>query len=504
MPDMVGLGALSVLDVTLAALGVALVSLILSGKRKGPLPPGPKGWPIIGNVLDMPSSYQWKTYTQWAEKWGDIISVTLLGQPIVVVSSLEHATELLERRSTLYSDRPILTVGGKIVGWDQIVVLTPYGPRFREARRLLSRWIGSRSSVARFAPMLQHETSKYLLDLRRSPEQFVNHIKKSAAAIILTMTYGYQIKGDKDPLIEIVDRAMAQFTVLTTPGTFLADIFPSLEHVPSWVPGTGWKQRALGARQDTDAMLDVPYSIVEKEMAAGTATPSFLSVNIEGNPDPTEEFQSTLKTTAGVLYAGGSDTTVSTLHSFFLAMACYPEIQKKAQQEIDAVIGNDRLPTLADQDSLPYVNAVCAELHRWNPVAPLGVTHRLVQDDVYAGYFFPKGTLITVNAWKILHDPETYKNPLDFNPGRFMGTEPETDPRPVAFGFGRRICPGLNFADASIFLSCAMMLAVFDVSKAVEYGRVIEPVVEYTSGQIRISKPSGPVQVFDQAPVCEG
>ncbi|CCM06679.1 uncharacterized protein FIBRA_08964 [Fibroporia radiculosa] len=320
----------------------------------------------------MPTSYQWKTYTQWAEKWGDIISVTLLGQPIVVVSSLKHVTELLERRSALYSDRPRLTVGGKIVGWDRIVVLSPYGPRLREARRLLSRWFGSKSSVARFAPMLQHETSKYLLDLRRSPEQFVAHIKKSAAAIILRMTYGYQIQGDKDPLLEIVDKAMVHFTMLVLLGTFLVDTFPILEHVPSWVPGTDWKQRALHARQDTDAMLNVPYNIVEKEMAAGTATPSFLSVNMEGNPDPTEEFRSILKTTAGALYAGGSDTTVSTLHSFFLAMACYPEIQKKAQQEIDAVIGNDRLPTLADQDSLPYVNAVCTELHRWNPVIPLG------------------------------------------------------------------------------------------------------------------------------------
>ncbi|CCM06680.1 uncharacterized protein FIBRA_08965 [Fibroporia radiculosa] len=351
--------------------------------------------------------------------------------------------------------------------------------------------------------MLQHEISKYLLDLRRSPEQFVAHIKKSAAGIILRMTYGYQIKGEKDPLVEIVDKAMAQFNLLVLPGTFLVDFFPILEHIPSWVPGTGWKRRALHARQDTDAMLDVPYSIVEKEMTAGTATPSFLSMNMEGNQDPTEEFRSILKMTAGALYAGkfltishpnrsidiprslgGSDTIVSTLHSFFLAMACYPEIQKKAQQEIDAVIGNDRLPTLADQDSLPYVNALCTELHRWNPVGPLGVAHRLIQDDVYAGYSFPKGTLIIVNIWKILRNPEIYKNPLDFNPGRFMGAEPEPDPRPVAFGFGRRICPGLYFADASIFLSCSMMLAVFDVSKAVEYGKVIEPVIEYTSGLV--------------------
>lgn len=88
----------------------------------------------------------------------------------------------------------------------------------------------------------------------------------------------------------------------------------------------------------------------------------------------------------------------------------------------------------------------------------------------------------------MLRDPRTYPDPSNFNPDRYIpheGIEPQHDPRQIAFGFGRRICPGLNLADASVFISCAMSLAVFDISKAVENGVEIVPVVDSTPGTIR-------------------
>ena len=85
----------------------------------------------------------------------------------------------------------------------------------------------------------------------------------------------------------------------------------------------------------------------------------------------------------------------------------------------------------------------------------------------------------------MLRDPRTYPNPSEFKPERYIGKEPQQDPRTIAFGFGRRICPGLNLAEASVFISCAMSLAVFDISKAVENGVEITPVVDNTPGTIR-------------------
>ncbi|OAX35253.1 cytochrome P450 [Rhizopogon vinicolor AM-OR11-026] len=173
-------------------------------------------------------------------------------------------------------------------------------------------------------------------------------------------------------------------------------------------------------------------------------------------------------------------------------MTLFPDVQKKAQAEIDAVVGPDRLPSFADRDSLPYVEALTKEVLRWNAVVPTGVPHRVMEDDIHDGYYIPKGSLIIPNIWFMLNDPRTYSNPSEFNPERFLandGKGPEIEPRTICFGFGRRICPGLHLADASVWLSAAMSLAVFDVSKVVENGVEIKPEFDSTSGTISHPKP---------------
>ena len=188
-------------------------------------------------------------------------------------------------------------------------------------------------------------------------------------------------------------------------------------------------------------------------------------------------------------------------------MALYPEVQKKAQMEIDRVVGMDRLPSFADRPNLPYVDAVVKEVLRWNPVVPLGLPHVTIQDDMFEGYAIPKGSILVPNIWSVcffnliqsssshycfpvirqfFHDPKAYHDPLDFKPERFLGTNPEQDTHNLAFGFGRRICPGKDLADASIFISIAMSLAAFNITKLKdERGVDIEPLCEYTPGIIR-------------------
>ena len=87
--------------------------------------------------------------------------------------------------------------------------------------------------------------------------------------------------------------------------------------------------------------------------------------------------------------------------AFFLAMALYPEVQKKAQQELDAVVGSERLPDFSDRPSLPYVNAIVKELLRWHPATPMGVPHRTLADDEYNGYIIPAGATVFVNIWYV-------------------------------------------------------------------------------------------------------
>ncbi|KAI0637905.1 cytochrome P450 [Trametes polyzona] len=478
---------MSIMSVLLLPLLAAVLAIYLRSRRRrlGPLPPGPRGYPFIGNVLDMPTTYHWITFADWGARWGDIVSITLLGQPMVILNCSQDAVDILEKKSAIYSSRTSIPVAGDMIGWSRAMILAPYGERLREMRKMLALVLGSRKSVARFHTLIESETRHFLLRLRGRSDSLVHDVQRLAASVIVNIAYGYKVQGDNDPIVRTVDKAMADFTASTAPGTYLADIFPFLRRVPSWVPGAWWKRKVAEQRETFDKMADVPFDWVKKQMKAGKALPSFASALLKRNDDP--ENEELIKMASASLYAGGADTTVSSISAFFLAMSCFPDVQRKAQAEIDEMIGNDRLPTLDDRDRLPYLNALVLEVLRWIPVAPISFPHQLIEDDFHQGYFLPKGTLVVANVWRFLHDPNTYADPMRFNPDRFIsaeGREAERDPRDFCFGFGRRRCPGVFFAEASIFAACAMALAVYNISKVVENGEVVEPSMEGTGSII--------------------
>ncbi|KAG6860518.1 hypothetical protein C0995_010298 [Termitomyces sp. Mi166 len=428
----------------------------------------------------MPSGQEWVAFKRWGQQFGEICSVTVLGQPIVIVNSAKVAHEMLDKKSNIYSDRPVLEMGGNLVGWKNTLVLLQSGERFGRFRRLLHGIIGSRASMKQFSYIEEGETKKFLQRLLVEPTHLHAHVRHMAVAIILRITHGYEVQ-ENDSFVALADTVSDQFSLATVPGKYLVDTLPFLRYVPSWIPGAGFKRDAKEWGALLLEMVERPHNVVKREMAAGTAPVSYTSslMNRE-NVDTEEEFA--IKWSAASLYAGGADPSVAAVHSFFLAMALYPEVAKKAQAEIDSVIGNDRLPTFEDRPHLPYVEALTAEVLRWHAVAPIGVVHRCLKDDMHDGHFIPKGALVITNIWNMLNDPETYANPEVFNPDRFIATESkpaEIDPRTICFGFARR-----HLADASVFISCAMTLAVFDISKRVENGIVIEPVHGNTNGTI--------------------
>ncbi|KAH7916689.1 cytochrome P450 [Hygrophoropsis aurantiaca] len=483
--------AITWIDICLAGAGVYLLKRVMAKTTPAPLPPGPKKLPLLGNILDMPSVKPWMTFADWGKKFGDISSVEVLGQHIIVLNSVKPAVEMLDKKSSVYSDRPVLPMGGELCGWKNTLVLLPYGDRFREYRKNFHRVIGSRASMDTYHAVEEIETHRFLQRVLAKPSELSAHVRKTAGAIILRISHGYEVKEHNDPFIELADVAVNQFSASTATGAFMVDIMPSLMYVPEWFPGAGFKRKAREWHATLEQMVAQPYQFVKDQMAAGIAPKSFTSNLLEGKTLSAEE-DHVVKWSAASLYSGGADTTVSAIYSLFLALTLFPEIQKKAQAEIDAVVGSDRLPTFADRDSMPYVDALAKEVLRWNVVVPLAVPHRVTEDDVHDGYYIPKGSLIMPNIWFMLHDPRTYANPMEFEPARFLasaGKEPEIDPRTICFGFGRRICPGLHLADASVWISCAMSLAAFDISKVVENGVEITPEVDPTSGTISHPKP---------------
>ncbi|KAG5654671.1 hypothetical protein H0H81_009920 [Sphagnurus paluster] len=365
------------MDVFFAFVFLSILNNLLRRSRQvAPLPPGPKGLPLIGNVLDMPSEKEWLTFAQWGEQWGDISSITVLGQPMIILNSAKAAYEMLDKKSPIYSDRPVLQMGGNLVGWKNTLVLLPYGDRFRRFRRMFHGVIGSRASMKNFAQIEEAETHRFLGRVLTKPSDLSAHIRHTAGAIILRISHGYEVKETNDPFVQLADQATYQFALSTAPGGFLVDVLPILRHVPTWFPGAGFQRTAKLWASTLVEMVEQPHEYVKRQMAAGTAPISFTSSLLEKNISAEEEFD--IKWSSASLYSGGADTTVSAIYSFFLAMALHPEVVKKAQAEIDSVVGNDRLPTLEDRPYLPYVDALTKEVFRWNAVVPTGEGLRTV------------------------------------------------------------------------------------------------------------------------------
>ncbi|PBK94407.1 cytochrome P450 [Armillaria gallica] len=389
------------------------------------------GLPVIGNLFDMPTEKEWLTFAKWGEKYSNIASIPILGWCLVILNSTQTAISILDKKSSIYSDRPVVGMGGELVGWKNLLPLMPYRVHFRNYCRLAHQLFGTNITMNQFLPMLELEAH--------------------------------------------------------SPGGFLANYIPILTHVPDWFPGAGFKQTTQEYTSTLSNFVEKPYNYVKQEMVAGTARHSLTSSQLEGEVTVKEEYN--VKWLASALYAGQHInhsfqlSTIASIYAFFKVMLLYPDIQAKAQAEIDTVIGSDRLPRFDDREHLLYVNALALEVIQWHTVAPTALPHCSTEDDVQSGYFIPKGSLVYPNIWKMLHDPAVYEQPFEFKLERFIQTEakePELDPYKLTFGFGQQV-----LADASIFISCAMTLSVFNILKYSENGITFEPDTGHTAGIAR-------------------
>ncbi|OGE54266.1 hypothetical protein PENARI_c006G06548 [Penicillium arizonense] len=456
----------------LGIVGLYVTKMLLNRKGPlGPLPPGPRPKPVLGNIADLPppGSQDWMHWLKHKELYGPISSITVMGQTIVILNDANVALELLGKRSAIYSSRPNLVFASEMVGWEHILAMQPYSARFRAYRKALHPYIGSESAVAQFNSLQEIEAHRFLLRVLGDQTKLSEHIQTEAGAVILKIAYGYTVEAHiRDPLVHISNLALDHFSKAGTPGAWLVDMIPALKYVPSWVPGAGFKRKAQVWKKNLETVADKPYAFVKQKMEGGRYVPSYLSnlFKTAGYPLPGSEDELIAKWTAASLYTGGADTTVCAIECFFLAMALFPDVQRKAQEEIDRVSGPDQLPKVRDRTRLPYIDAVVKEVLRWHPVAPMGIPHASSDDDTWEGYSIPKGSLLMPNIWAMTHDPAVYHDPMIFKPERFLGMDgrgPEMDPHDLVFGFGRRICPARFLAATTVYLSAAQTLAVFNI-----------------------------------------
>ncbi|KAF7346243.1 hypothetical protein MSAN_01851300 [Mycena sanguinolenta] len=227
-------------------------------------------------------------------------------------------------------------------------------------------------------------------------------------------------------------------------------------YLPNWM--TKWRRTAQEAFQQDNQMFLQLYNDVKAVAEDGTYTfGSFLALH-QSESGLSDQEAAWL---SGTMYAAGTETTSGVLSWFILAMVAYPTIQRKAQAELDNVVGRSRMPAFSDLPNLPYIQAVVKEALRWQPVSPFGNPHRLLEDDVYDGYFIPAGTVCIPNVWSMNRDPDVYgADAHEFNPERHLNNEfPDThQDGHHSYGFGSRLCVGKYMANDTLFINIAFIL----------------------------------------------
>ncbi|KEP46961.1 cytochrome P450 family protein [Rhizoctonia solani 123E] len=470
----------------LAVSGLTLLRYYWLGhyRRKLRHPPSPWSLPFVGNIFSIPPGLDYISYMELGRQLNsDLVYMNMMGQPLIILNSAEAASDLLEKHSANHSDRLSVAMVSDptLLDWSGFVGMLPYSDLWRRQRRRMNEWLNVRA-VRKFDVLQQDEARLLLgrlLDIPASPrlfEQVKHQLFFTTGSATFKLAYGYQFKSDQDPFFLSAVEVIEILFQATIPGNFLVNAFPILSYVPDWFPGTSWKDTARKWREQKNRAVDAPYEWTKQQVAAGNFEPSVLSALLQDQQLDSDlsdaDREKELKELAFVLFLATG------LVSFIAAMIVDPEAQAKAQAEIDSMLGYaTRLPTASDEAQLPYVRNLILEVLRWQPIGPTGgPPHACYQDDVYRGYDIQKGTVFLGNVWAMSRNEAVYKDPETFNPDRFL--DPNVPPVP-GFGWGRRKCPGIHFAEMSLFVTISSLLTVFSFSRKKDVnGAEIIPTIE--------------------------
>ncbi|KPM40116.1 hypothetical protein AK830_g6438 [Neonectria ditissima] len=499
-------------DVDRGAVAIALVPILallglylylvpnqLTDPRRKNLPPGPRGWPLVGNLYDLADSELVRDKVrEWHRRYGDVFYTKIGGTDYIWLSSPKAVKDLMDKKSAIYSSRPHLPLAQDVASRQSRQLFMAYGPEWRSLRKH-SHALLNQNASKRYQPVQDFESKVVLQDLLDQPDQFYTIVRRYSASVIMLVAYGYRIPSFEDPLITKIYSVLENLSVMMAPGAFAVESFPALAALPGWLFGNwrSWGEKVFA--HDSKVYLEF-WETLKKNTDNGTARDCFCKDFYLTDPKKSGINDLLAAYTCGGLIEAGSETTATTLNNWILAMTLYPEEMKKAQEEIDRVVGSSRLPEWEDEKDLPFVRGMIKETLRWRPVNKFGMYHASSEDSWYGEYFIPKDSVVVLNWWAIHRDPSRYAEPDEFRPSRYLGkplsaaeyiniNDPEERDH-FTYGAGRRVCPGVHLAEKSLFILIARMLWGFNISKKkAPDGSVVEPSTTMLPGFLSVPEP---------------
>ncbi|EKM84422.1 hypothetical protein AGABI1DRAFT_104303, partial [Agaricus bisporus var. burnettii JB137-S8] len=448
---------------------------ILTDANGNRLPPGPIGLPIVGSFPFL-THYPELALDYWAKRYGPLFSMWLGNQLFVVISSPNVAKDLLATKGAVFSSRKDNFIKSQTILAARAITATPYNNTWKKHRRLGNTWL-NRGAVEGYTDVLDYEALDLVRDIYNrgkagtTPVNLQAHAGHFTHNNMLNITFGVRTDSMDHPLVHQALKLSREFIKL---GTYL--------------PKNSMIARGKKLQSDFLATYGRMVQELEARLKRGEYVTDCLAKTLLENQEKEGlEFMDIAIMCSGFMIAG-VETTASVLQWFSALIPSYPEIQQRAHEELDQVVGHDRMPTVEDEKDLPYIHAIIKasnltyllvassrysfqEVERCRNPFWLATPHYSTEDFTYHGQFIPKGTVILLNSYTMHHDPERHPEPFSFNPERYindstLSSESANLPNPMErdhwiFGAGRRICPGMWLAEREIFLAISRMLWAF-------------------------------------------
>ncbi|KAL2862702.1 cytochrome P450 [Aspergillus lucknowensis] len=415
--------------------------ILTKGRREKGLLPGPLTLPILGNLHQIPTKGAYLKFTEWARTYGGIYSLKLGTGTAILLTYRTLVKELIDRKSSKYSNRPTSFVAHTITGGSHLLAMQ-YSPLWRPMRKAVHQHF-MESMVEKSHIRVQNvEAVQMLRDFCLRPDQHMLHPKRFSNSITMSLVYGIRTPSIETLHMSRLYEMMEAWSKVMEPGnTPPVDIYGFLHYIPQRILGN-WRSRV----QEVSVAMNNLYAeysdiVLERRKKVGSVG-SCLDTLMEG----------------------GSDTSSSIILAFIHAMTKWTDVLKKAQAEIDAVVGAQRTPVWEDYDKLPYVVSTVKEAMRWRPA----------------------GTTMIVDGWGLHCDGTRFANPDVFDPDHYKGvtslasefagsSDPDTSDH-YGYGTGRRIFPGIHVSERNLLLAIAKIIWAFDIEAGSdEEGNRVEP-----------------------------
>ncbi|KAG6831335.1 hypothetical protein H0H92_011250 [Tricholoma furcatifolium] len=454
---------------------------LITGPNGTVLPPGPP------NRYAFLRKYPERALHAWAQVYGPLFSVWMGNQLFVVVSDPKIARDLLVTNGSIFSSRKQYFMKNQTILRGRAITASEYGDTWRHHRRIATQVLTPKAMQG-YTDIMDYEAHMFIRSLYDESKQGALPINPAhyTGSNMLIIAFATRTDSSIDPLTEKALALAMEFMDLTGPWSNAIDFFEPLQWIPSRMRTRGRNLHA-GFLDAYGGLIDR----VKSRINAGEHVPDCLVKTLIETQEAEKLDWEDVCMLAAVFVLGGVHSVRKvffreTLHStlnpillqvsgiiqWFLAlMPSIPEVQARAHEELDRVIGRDRWPDIEDEENLPYIRAIIKEVQRVHTPFWMATPHCSTEDFEYNGTFIPKGSVVVLNCYTLHHNEERYPDAHVFNPERYMGdhyscAESAKLPNVMerdhwAFGAGRRICPGLPAAERELWLAFSRLLWAF-------------------------------------------